>query len=304
MSYEIGGCWGADLYGFYKASREGYAPSWALTGPRPLISLFEMLAKFADYFVTGFFHLQEVRLGMVANHENDFQLTEKDRDRLNQTLKYLSVLGPVADMEGTKHLADDLIQSLNYLGPDEIDAKIDSLQITVQRELEDKKFFYVPSDRSHYYDNKSICGPLVAEKFPGSVTDIIEAGNCYALERPTACVFHLMRVIPYGMTALAKMLKVKYKKPVICLDWNGIIQPIEAAVERLRQTSRTPKKLDDVQYYSEIVQHLYFCKDAWRNHVSHSREPYDMAQAKSVLDHVQLIMQLVGKRQKRPFRLR
>ena len=72
-------------------------------------------------------------------------------------------------------------------------------------------------------------GPSSREN-SGAIPDIIEAGNCYALNRPTACVFHLMRVIPYGMAALTKLLKVKLPKPIDLLEWQAIIDPIDKAV--------------------------------------------------------------------------
>jgi hypothetical protein len=103
------------------------------------------------------------------------------------------------------------------------------------------------------------------------------------------------------MAALAKLLKIKYSQAIDCLQWNEIIEPIDKAVRDLQKQHKSPQKLGDQKYYSEIVQHLYFCKDAWRNHVSHGRDPYDMPKAKSVMDHVTLIMESVSKRLKKPF---
>src|SRR5206468_6948661 len=106
---------------------------------------------------------------------------------------------------------DELLGEVQVgMNADELDAKIGSIQSMARNELKNKKFLYVSEELAEYYDNKSICGSKVAEKFGKALPDIIEAGNCYALGRPTACVFHLMRVIPYGMAVLAKKLKVKY----------------------------------------------------------------------------------------------
>jgi hypothetical protein len=98
------------------------------------------------------------------------------------------------------------------------------------------------------------------------------------------------------MAALAKKLKVKYSAPIETLEWGDIIPPIDKAVKMLQQQTRSKKRADDQKYYSEIVSHLYFCKDAWRNHVSHGRDPYDMPKAKSVMDHVGFVMSLLAQR--------
>jgi hypothetical protein len=272
-----------------------------------LISLWDMLYKFVHIFRAAIEELQDIRMAFIILKEPK-QLTQDLDSRLRANLDFVSKLSKSIALEATNHLAGDLVADLDSkissLGIDEIDAKLDSIQVMLRKELEDRKFFYVPPERASYYNNKDVCGIAVAEMFPDAVADAIETGNCYALHRPTACVFHLMRVIPYGMAALAKNLKVKYSQPIECLEWGSIIQPIEKAVSKLQQLSRSPKKLRDQQYYAEIVQHLYFCKDAWRNHVSHAREPYDMPQAKSVMDHVTLVMQLVADRLKKPFKLR
>jgi hypothetical protein len=212
-------------------------------------------------------------------------------------LKFLSKISSLTDLDSTKHLADELLKEARVgMNTTELDAKISSIQSMARKQLKGKKFFYVAKELAEYYDNKLLCGESVAEKFESAVPDIIEAGNCYALERPTACVFHLMRVIPYGMQVLAKKLKVKYNAPIETLDWGSIIQPIDKAVKNFAQQKRTKKRIEDQQYYSEIVTHLYYCKDAWRNHVSHGRDPYDMPKAKSVIDHVGLVMSLLARR--------
>jgi hypothetical protein len=46
-------------------------------------------------------------------------------------------------------------------------------------------------------------GPEVRNAFGDAVEDIAEAANCLALERPTACVFHLMRALEAAATVVA-----------------------------------------------------------------------------------------------------
>jgi hypothetical protein len=290
----------------WKLQGHGGVKTAALTCPDGLISLLDMLWAYGTLFMSTMNGLQGIRYTLISSP--DKALTGEDRQRLKEMLKFLSDCSGLVDLDATKHLAEDLLQDIllqdvhaRLINGDELDAKIDSIQSMASQELADRKFLYVPKARAGHYGNKLLCGELVAEKFPAALPDIIEAGNCFALERPTACVFHLMRVIPYGMAALAKLLKVKYTQPIRCLQWNEIIQPIDNAVKGLQKVKRSPQKLRDQQYYSEIVVHLYFCKDAWRNHVSHSPDPYDMGQALSVMDHVSLVMSLVSKRVKRPF---
>jgi hypothetical protein len=265
-----------------------------------LINLLEMLLSYSRVFLYAVEELQNVRYGLMPyfdDKDSDKGLKEELGAQLKSALGYLSKCCVPVGLDATKHLSDTLLSEVaTGMNTDELDAKIDSIQSMARNELRQRKFFYVAKERAAFYDNKSLFGEAVAEKFPRATLDIVEAGNCYALERSTACVFHLMRVIPYGMQILAKKLKVKYGAPFECLDWGSIIQPIDKAVRQLQQSARTKKRIEDQKYYSEIVSHLYFCKDAWRNHVSHGRDPYDMPQAKSVMDHVGLVLSLLAKR--------
>jgi len=239
-----------------------------------------MLADYARMFISAVERLQSVRYGLTLAYakKGSEGLKKELSAQLKIHLKYVSLGCALVELDATKYLADKLLGEM------------------LRNELKQTQFLYVPRELVPYYDNKSLCRDLVAKKFERAVPDIIEAGNCYSLERPTACVFHLMRVIPYGMAVLAKKLKVKYSAPIETLEWGIIIPPIDKAVRELQQQPRSKKRAENQKYYSEIVSHLYFCKDAWRNHVSHGRDSYDMPKAKSVMDHVCLVMSLLADR--------
>jgi len=258
-----------------------------------------MLADYARMFISAVERLQSVRYGLTLAYakKGSEGLKKELSAQLKIHLKYVSLGCALVELDATKYLADKLLGEVKTgMNADELAAKIDSVQSMLRNELKQTQFLYVPRELVPYYDNKSLCRDLVAKKFERAVPDIIEAGNCYSLERPTACVFHLMRVIPYGMAVLAKKLKVKYSAPIETLEWGIIIPPIDKAVRELQQQPRSKKRAENQKYYSEIVSHLYFCKDAWRNHVSHGRDSYDMPKAKSVMDHVCLVMSLLADR--------
>ena len=72
-----------------------------------------------------------------------------------------------------------------------------------------------------YYDPATpIFGTAVADKFPNQVGDMFEAGNCYALGRYTACVFHLMRLMEVAVQAFGSKLGVTLATD---LNWQKIL---------------------------------------------------------------------------------
>ena len=73
---------------------------------------------------------------------------------------------------------------------------INQIMKVFQSELATKPLFIMKSDRGSYYETKdTILGRAVIKKYSSILVDAEEAGNCFALARYTACVFHLMRIL-------------------------------------------------------------------------------------------------------------
>ncbi|HVA67886.1 MAG TPA: hypothetical protein VNF45_01145 [Candidatus Binataceae bacterium] len=111
-----------------------------------------------------------------------------------------------------------------------------SLAGTLRRELSTKLFLTLPDDASiesfeneRPFDTESIS---VNERFSDAIYDMQEAANCLALGRATACVFHLMRVLEVGLSALANELKIPWPSHN---DWQGVINAIEGRSKRLKR---------------------------------------------------------------------
>ena len=162
-------------------------------------------------------------------------------------------------------------------------------------ELRLRIFFTLQPTRMDYYRKSELFGELVAEKFSGASLDVEEAGNCYALDRLTACIFHLMRVVERGLLALAKDLKITLTNE----NWGRILDAVEAKIAMIEKLPLKdyPTKMEDLQFYSEAAKEFRYFKNAWRNHVMHQNymilEPEEVLK---VIDHVRDFMQHISKR--------
>jgi len=155
----------------------------------------------------------------------------------------------------------------------------------------DHLFLYVPTDDAELYTNPLEQFSKVVVGFPSSSSNTIEACRCYALGRYTACVFHCMGILQYGLYALANELKVSLNVPLPMSEWCKIINNIESKINELRNFPKSEAKDERLKFYSECsVQFRYF-KDGWRNHVAHLREEYDKDQAHSALIHTREFME-------------
>ena len=68
----------------------------------------------------------------------------------------------------------------------------------IQVELQSKLFLYVPSQNGPFYQEPLAGWEKTTSALPSAIFDIQEASKCLALQRNTACVFHLMRVMGSG----------------------------------------------------------------------------------------------------------
>lgn len=132
---------------------------------------------------------------------------------------------------------------------------------------------------------------IIYETFPPTQPDILAAVDCWALGHGTAAVFHLMRVLEYGIEALARNVG---REPGI-QNWQNIIDQIECEIRHLGKTLPSGKgKSDRMRFLSEAAKEFVYFKDGWRNYVSHNRATYDEHQARSVLEHVRSFMTVVA----------
>ena len=179
-------------------------------------------------------------------------------------------------------------------------------------ELKSQAFFFMPKYRSRFYSDLVVQwsdpkgqGPevrlspffhdTVTTAFPSATYDIREAGNCYAMGRSTACVFHLMRVLETALGALGAIFNVSLAHT----NWAPAIDEIE---KKIRDMHRDPvwKALPDCkeqqEFYAQAASHFGVLKDAWRNYTAHVRGRYDEDEAESILRNIRDLMQKLATR--------
>jgi hypothetical protein len=189
--------------------------------------------------------------------------------------------------------------------PREIAHILDSLW----EELEARQFYQLSPGRAQYFNRMKLFGDEVDDAFPSARFDIQEAGNCLATERNTAAVFHLMRVVEWGLRALGvhlgfKRMKSKIKKsgsvlytPLAYLEWEQLIDQQQDRVNaKLGRLRKGPKKQELQEFYYPVLQDIRAIRDAWRNHVMHTRAEYVSKDAEAIFVHVKRLMSTLAMR--------
>jgi hypothetical protein len=231
-------------------------------------------------------------LEYIASLEHiDFSLPENKPARLYLNRAATSLLLMLTEMDLKLSSASAADIELHIKNMD----KVDELFRQYVRELKDRldielktRFFLVimPGGREKYYNpDESIFGKNVAIKFPELVEDISEAGNCFALDRFTACVFHLMRVMEKGVQKFADKMGIS---PSVTYydEWQTILNAIRGQVNSLYPKHNNPDRIK----YESIIAHFETIKIAWRNPTMHPKATYTEEEAKTLLDAVRIFI--------------
>jgi hypothetical protein len=156
-------------------------------------------------------------------------------------------------------------------------------------ELNYRTCFAIWRDKEKLYAAKLLFGDDVAKNFPSASVDIEEAAKCLALDRGTAAVFHLMRVMEVGLRALAKSLNDPRLDPKKNPTWSTILQKGD---EELKKpiAQRAPEWAAHDHFFSEAQANLRVVQYAWRNPTMHVEINYDPEKASDVMQSVKAFM--------------
>ena len=155
---------------------------------------------------------------------------------------------------------------------------IQELKRSIDTDLSIAVFMTVDESTIDYYKKRNLFGKRVAKHFPSSAHDIEEAGKCIALDRWTAVVFHLMRVMEVGLRVVAKSLNDPNLDPARNPSWDAMLKKCDGELQK-PAAQRCPEWNSDSQFFANATANLRAVKDAWRNPTMHIEAVYteDMA---------------------------
>lgn len=172
------------------------------------------------------------------------------------------------------------------------------LTADIQSELTRHRFFLVHEPKWHRYsnDDRPLFGAPVASVFPEATPEIAEAGRCLALDRWTACVFHLMRAVEIALHHWSADIGAQLNIPVAQASMQEILNAADRKIREVGNLPRSEQRDADLEYLGQTSAHFRAIKDAWRNHVAHARTTYDERAANSVWTHARDFMAALAKR--------
>jgi hypothetical protein len=174
--------------------------------------------------------------------------------------------------------------------------RLDEIRNTLKRELTLAKVFSVePAKHEYFVPSRPLFGGEFDSKFRGASYDLDEAAKCLALGRPTACVFHLMRVMESGVRAVARCLKIDDPVKPAERNWGFVLGEVWKGIEK-RWPNAAARASGDGLLFESLHASLDAVKNPWRNETMHAGTKYTDDEAEHVFVAVKGFMKKLAER--------
>jgi hypothetical protein len=162
---------------------------------------------------------------------------------------------------------------------------------TLERELSTTHLFSLNADEYKYFEPSD---PLFGQDFEAKfgtlgAFELDEAAKCMALGRPTAAVFHMMRILEVGIKALAKCLGIPDPIKPSERNWGKILEKImKDGIEKKWPSAN--RISGDGRFFEDLCATLDAVKNPWRNSTMHVEEKKTDQEAQHIFDAVRGFM--------------
>lgn len=267
-------------------------PPW-LDNPDRLWSLWDMVELEAGFFGAFSTQLAQIREGCRQAMVNKVGI-KLDGFDLPKLLSDGYVMAGEMGMPVTENQSRRLWKYVQGdMHPEKLEGMIDDVLSAIADELRGKKFLYIESEVSRYYTESApdLFGEDTCERFPSITDELEEAAKCYSLDRPTACVFHLMRSLEVAARALFVSLKIKPQKPFSeMFGWGDYMSELRDYLARSRK-GMSQVRLRRLAFYEEAHNDLRAIYKATRCTTLHDlKKIYSTASAKLAMENVKALL--------------
>lgn len=266
-----------------------------------LRSLWGMLDLNAAAFVGAATHLEwlrsQIHAGASSNEwKPNAPITDELRqlfiDKLTELKMELVKLETDAAIASVDRATNWLHQGHYATTYADVGEQLKDIRSRMLDQLEGRKVFALSTAEVAYFDFEGTSFGLdFPTRFQPAVFEADEAAKCIALGRSTAAVFHLMRVMEYGIRAAARCLQIPDPLKPAERNWGSILKAID---DKIKSTTFTQP--NDKPFFQGAYGSLTAVKDAWRNPTMHVEHKYQDSEAQYVLAMVRGFMQKISSR--------
>jgi hypothetical protein len=163
-------------------------------------------------------------------------------------------------------------------------------------ELQSTFLFSLAGASSRYFaPNEPLFGAEFQTKYISSLFELDEAGKCLALGRPTASVFHLMRLMECGLRAVAQCLGIPDPIKPADRSWGVILKAVRAGIDD-KWSTVAERAAGDGAIFDDLFASLDAVKNPWRNATMHVERKYTEDEAEHIFIAVKGFMMKLASR--------
>jgi hypothetical protein len=241
----------------------------------------------------------------VAEKAPKPSLTQYIKIQLSRTELLAKILGFKRTVSRLTHINEYLdsaaARRIDLWYDEEIPREIRVLREAFRDDLVEQPVYLPDIARSAWFEHKQPFDQKVYDSFPTLHRDITDAGTCFASDNPTACVFHLMRVVEQAIRILARKLRVRgLKTDLDYEDFKRIQTELNKKLAQLRNSRRGKRREREIEFYADVADRCQYFKEMWRDNVMHSRKSYETADAAGILTRVSELMRRLAERLSEP----
>jgi hypothetical protein len=233
--------------------------------------------------------------GLVVTFQTDPVLTESLAADARELCENLGLLGAKLSLMSANRLLETITAAGGFtwdsvrLGWQEVhDRLLDELGLP-------KVLVLSPHEADRYAPAVPLFGSEFETKFPAQgVFELDEAAKCMALSRPTAAVFHLMRVLEVAIRALARCLGIP--DPIGGdRSWGTLLKAIRAAIDAKWPTVAA-RTSGDGAFFDALYASLDAVKNPWRNAAMHVEDKKTDAETEMIFSAIKgFLMKLASR---------
>ncbi|MGH9773468.1 MAG: hypothetical protein ACRD50_00795 [Candidatus Acidiferrales bacterium] len=248
----------------------------------------EMLAESAT--------VQEVTV-ISANPAQGPRLSESEMETLVQLFFRVKQHCEEIGLKVSAKIAEEVNQVFSrahFLTLPMVGARVAELRRCFIAELGGTLCYMILSGRGCFYteDPLTFLAGQTLAKFPSIKFDIVEAGKCFATERFTACVGHLVKVAEYAFVSFVRFSKLGSDAEK---NWNTGLNQIHKTIGEKKGPFENLTRTDE-QYFVGLEGYLRAFNTAWRNPASHIPVVFTEAQAGSMFEIVKTLMNFASQK--------
>ena len=248
---------------------------WELMEKLHVRGIMEMLTRYG-----------ELASLIAAFDETDLEKPYSAGDLVKNLLESYGKGATASGLKVTAGLVDGLLARIR-MAPTKaeyISQQLLAIQDAFHLELDNHCFLYLNKDTSAYLFKENAFGDEVSKAFPSIAYDLSEACTCYALDRSTACVYHLMRVLEVPIRCIRNALGMTGNYPA----WGSFLNEMAKA----NNAKNSDKKSAEYLFFADLEGQLWAIKNAWRDEAMHSvASKYTEREAQAIFRAVEGFMQ-------------